>query len=363
VSRRFRVAVIGAGIGRAHVEGYVDNAPHYEVAVVCDLDAERAREAPALAPAAAAETTFAAVLARPDIDLVDICLPPDQHLAAIEAALTAGKHVLCEKPLVGSLQEVDRVRRAAERAGRPVVPVYQYRFGNGIARLHRLIAAGLAGRPLVASIETHWNRLPAYYDVAWRGRKATELGGAILSHAIHVHDLVTHVLGPVRRVLAKIATRVNPIETEDCAAVVLEMASGALVTSSVTLGSAEETTRLRFCFSELTAENAGLAPYRPGEGAWRFIARGERSQAGHRQAAIDAELGALRPGKESFSGLFEALHPALCGNAPFPLTLEDAYGSLELASAIYYASATNQAVDLPLPAAHPLRAGWFSWLP
>jgi predicted dehydrogenase len=356
------VAVIGAGIGRAHVEGYVDNAPHYAVAVVCDRDAERAREVAAIAPDATAETTFAAVLARPDIDLVDICLPPDQHLAAIEAALAAGKHVLCEKPLVGSLHEVDRVRRAAERAGRAVVPVYQYRFGNGLARLRCLIAAGLAGRPLVASIETHWNRLPAYYDVAWRGRKATELGGAILSHAIHVHDLVAHVLGPVRRVLAKVATRVNPIETEDCAAVALEMTSGALVTSSVTLGSAEEITRLRFCFSELTAENAGSLPYRPGAGAWRFIARGARAHAEHRQAEIEAQLAALRPGKESFAGLFAALYPALCGNAPFPLTIEDASGSLELASAIYYASATNQAVELPLPTAHPLRAGWLTWL-
>ena len=45
--------------------------------------------------------------------------------------------------------------------GRAVVPVYQYRYGNGLARLRRLIAAGVTGEPLVASIEIHWNRLPA----------------------------------------------------------------------------------------------------------------------------------------------------------------------------------------------------------
>jgi predicted dehydrogenase len=358
VSRRFRVAIIGGGIGRAHVEAFLANAPLYEVALVCDLDAGRAQAVAAAAPGARAETSFAAVLARPDIDLVDICLPPNLHLDAIEAALAAGKHVLCEKPLVASLHEVDRVRLAAERAGRAVVPIYQYRFGNGLARLRRLMAAGLAGRPLVASVETHWNRLPAYYDVAWRGRKRTELGGAILGHAIHAHDLITHVLGPVRRVLAKVATRVNPIETEDCAAITLEMASGALVTSSVTLGAAEEITRLRYCFSDLTAENAGAPPYRPSEGAWRFIARGERAQAD-----VDAELGAFTPQQESFAGLFEALHPALGADGPWPVTLEDAYRSLEIASAIYYGSATNQVVDLPLPPAHPLRAGWLTWLP
>lgn len=358
MSRRFRVAVLGAGIGRVHVEAYAANADLYEVALICDLNAERAQEVATLTPGAIAETELTAALARPEIDLIDICLPPSLHLEAIEASLASGKHVLCEKPLVASLDEVDRVRRAADRASRAVVPVYQYRFGNGFAGLRRLIAAGLAGRPLVASIETHWNRGPDYYEVAWRGRKATELGGAMLGHAIHAHDLVCDALGAVRRVSAKVATRVNAIETEDCAAIMLEMASGALVTSSVTLGAAEEITRLRFCFAGLTAENAGVPPYRPGEGEWRFIARGKSTQA-----EIDAELGKLAPRQESFAGLFEALHPALCGSAPFPITLDDAFRSLELASAIYYASATSQIVELPLLPDHPIRAGWLSFLP
>ena len=174
--------------------------------------------------------------------------------------------MLCEKPLVGSLRDVERIQRAAESVGRAVVPVYQYRYGNGLARLRRLIAAGLTGRPLVASIETHWNRLPPYYDVPWRGRKATELGGAILSHAIHAHDLLTFTMGPVRRVFAKLATLVNPIETEDCAAICLEMASGALVTSSVTLGAADELSRFRFCFAEPDSGEPRRAALSPGRG-------------------------------------------------------------------------------------------------
>jgi predicted dehydrogenase len=227
-----------------------------------------------------------------------------------------------------------------------------------LARLRRLIEAGVAGRPLVASIETHWNRPPEYYDVRWRGRKATELGGAMLGHAIHAHDLLTFTLGPVRRVFAKVATRVNAIETEDCAAVCLEMESGALVTSSVTLGAAEELSKLRFCFAELTAENPGVPPYRPAEGDWRFVARGAR-----RQDEIDAVLADFVPRPEGFAGLIEALHPALAGTAPWPLTLQDAYRSLELVSAIYYSSATNAAVELPLPPDHPVRDGWAKFLP
>jgi predicted dehydrogenase len=357
MSRQFRVAVIGAGIGAAHVEAYCANAALYQVAVVCDLDAARANKVAATADAAV-ETSYEAVLARDDIDLVDICLPPNLHLAAIEQALRSGRHVVCEKPLVGLLRDVERIQHAAETAGRAVVPVYQYRYGNGLARLRRLIAAEITGKPLVASIETHWNRLEDYYAVPWRGRKATELGGAIIGHAIHAHDLLAFTLGPVRRVFARLATRVNAIETEDCAAICLEMASGALVTSSVTLGAAEELTRFRFCFADLTVESPGVPPYRPAEGNWRFIPRGHREQAD-----IDAALQGFTPRKESFAGLFEALHPALDGTAPWPLTVRDAYRSLELVSAIYYSAATGAAVELPLASDHPVRDGWAAWLP
>ena len=68
------------------------------------------------------------------------------------------------------------------------------------------------------------------------------------------------------------------------------------------------------------------------------------------------------PKREGFAGLFEALHPALDGTAPWPLTLQDAYRSLELISAIYFSSATNAVVELPVPPDHPVRQGWGPWL-
>src|SRR5579863_1512524 len=104
MSRLFRVAVIGAGIGAAHVEAYRATPALYDVAVVCDLDAARAERL-----GATVETSYAAVLRRDDIDLIDICLPPSLHLDAIEQALQAGRHVLCEKPLVGSLRDVEQI--------------------------------------------------------------------------------------------------------------------------------------------------------------------------------------------------------------------------------------------------------------
>jgi predicted dehydrogenase len=357
MSPAWRVAVVGAGIGAQHVEGYLANPGRFEVAVICDLDRARAETLAAKAPGAAVETGLDAVLAREDIGIVDVCLPPKLHVPTIIRSLEAGRHVVCEKPLAASVAEVDDVARVAEATGRKVVPVYQYRFGNGLWKARRLVESGLAGRPLVATVETHWNRLPAYYDVPWRGKKATELGGAIIGHAIHAHDLLQCVLGPARRVHARVATRVNAIETEDCAAALVEMASGALVTLSVTLGSAEEITRLRLCFEHVTMES-NLAPYRPGIEPWRFLPRGSRTQA-----EIDAVLAGVPPRQEGFAGLFEAMHAALEGQGPWPVTLQDARQSLELATAIYVSSHEGHPVDLPLGPEHAGYAGWLRWLP
>jgi predicted dehydrogenase len=357
-SRRTRVAIIGAGIGGKHVDGYLANPDAFEVAVVCDIDTARARPL-AERSGAAVSASFEEVLARGDIDIIDICLPPYMHFEAISRALDAGRHVICEKPFVASLDQVEQVRRAAQRAGRQVMPIYQYRYGNGIARLQHLLRHDVAGRPFVAAAETHWHRAPAYYEVPWRGRKATELGGALIGHAIHTHDLLTTVLGPVRRVFAMAAVMVNPVETDDCAAICMEMQSGALVTSSITLGGApEEITRLRFCFENLTAENDGMPPYQPAEGTWRYLPRGAPGQA-----AIDQALQDFTPRKESFAGLFEALDDALQAGTSWPITLDDAARSLELVSAIYQSNATGRPVDLPLPQDDPARAGWAALLP
>ena len=77
--------------------------------------------------------------------------------------MEAGKHVICEKPLVSSLKEVDELEKISEETGKIIFPVFQYRYGLGFSKLKALIKSGLAGKPLIASLETHWNRGKDYY--------------------------------------------------------------------------------------------------------------------------------------------------------------------------------------------------------
>lgn len=347
-----RVAIVGAGIGAEHLAGYAALPDRYTVAALCDLNEARAKAAVAKHPGVAVIADMAEVLADPDIEIVDICLPPHLHFGACMAALGAGKTVVCEKPLVTSLKDADALAAKVTETGGFLSPVFQYRYGLGTAQLHALIDAGLAGRCYAGSLETHWDRQAAYYDVDWRGTWAGESGGALLGHAIHIHDLLGSILGPIAQVFADVATRVNAIEVEDCAALALRMASGALVTSSVTLGAAGNTSRLRLMFEGFTVES-DHAPYAPAEKAWRFIARAPRLQA-----ELDAVLATVGPVRSGFAGMLQALADALDGKCGREVTLEDGRRSLELVTAAYASARGGLPVRLPLGPDHPLYAGW-----
>lgn len=350
-----RVAIIGSGIGREHLRAYLQLPDDYAVSVVCDLDQARAHtaiEQEGADPSVTKVTSdYDSVLARADIDMIDICLPPHLHFDTSMQALEAGKHVVCEKPLVSSLRDADRLMAAAKAHGRVLTPVFQYRYGPEIAKLRALIAGGFAGKPLVASIETHWRRDADYYDNPWRGTWKGEQGGAVLGHAIHNHDLLCAILGPIKRLSAFTATRVNEIEVEDCAAINFEMESGALATSSITLGAANDTSRFRFCFENLTAES-DLLPYAPATGTWTFTARNSD------QDQIDVFLAAQPIPPIGFVGFFTALAESLHGQGTDAVVAMDGRRSLELVSAIYQASRTQTVVELPLDAASELYAGW-----
>ncbi len=348
-----RIAIIGAGIGREHLEAYNELSDRYEVRIVCDLDEERARS---IIEGGAIEVTndLSSVLQKDDIDLIDVCLPPHLHFDTVMAALKAGKHVVCEKPLVNSLAQADALITTAKMRNRTVTPVFQYRFGLAMDQLHALKSAGLMGKPFMASLETHWNRDAEYYAIPWRGTWAGERGGAVLGHAIHNHDLLTHVMGPVAGLSAICATRINDIETEDCAAIIFEMRSGALATSSITLGAATDTSRLRFMFEGLTA-TSGTAPYAPATDTWKFEARDPFAQT-----AIDEVLASVRTDSSGFTGFFAALFDALNDRPGREVLLDDGRRSLELVSAIYLSARTGSKVELPLG---PEDSVYDSWVP
>jgi predicted dehydrogenase len=88
-----------------------------------------------------------------------------------------------------------------------------------------------------------------------------ELGGVLVTQAIHAHDLLTWLAGPVAEVVCMKTTRVNPIEVEDCAVASLRFADGALASLFATLGAVRQSTRIRLHFENATFEIERYARY------------------------------------------------------------------------------------------------------
>jgi predicted dehydrogenase len=164
--------------------------------------------------------------------------------------------------------------------------------------------------------------------------------------------LLTYLMGPVASVFARTATRVNPVEVEDCAVASLVMRSGALASLAATLGSHQEISRLRLCFEHVTFESS-QAPYSPGDDPWNIVPGSPEAAGRIADALVGYEFAPSR-----FEGLLGAYHAALASGAAVPVTLADARRSLELATALYYSTATGTLVAMPIGADHPYYRGW-----
>ena len=347
------VAIVGGGIGRSHiVEGYAPNADKFKVLAICDLDPERMTKLADEFDVERRTTNFDDLLAMDDLDIIDICTPPMVHYPMLKAALAAGKHVVCEKPLVGSLKEIDEIIALEKQSKGRLMPVFQYRFGNGIEQAKRIIDAGLAGKPYVGTVETLWRREAPYYAVPWRGKWKTELGGVLMGHAIHPHDLFVYLMGPIKSLFGRTTTRVNDIEVEDCISASVELESGALGSFTASLGSADEITRIRLAFENVTFES-DHAPYQPGTKPWKILPRDEETRV-----AIDELLKDWQDVPPRFTTQMARYHDALMGEGELPVTTLDSRRALEIVTAMYHSSETHENIELPIGPDHPKYASW-----
>jgi predicted dehydrogenase len=200
--------------------------------------------------------------------LVIISMPPSSHAALCVKALEAGAHVLCEKPLVGTLADMDRITAAEARTGRTCTSVFQWRFGSAAQHVKRLIQQGSFGRSLVGICQTTWYRNQAYYEVPWRGEWDTELGGVTMGHGIHAMDLFLWLFGEWAEVSAVMGTLDRRMEVEDVSLAHVRFKDGGLGSVINSVLSPREVSYLRMDFQKVTIELTHL--YRYTNADWRF---------------------------------------------------------------------------------------------
>jgi predicted dehydrogenase len=249
---RLRFGLIGSGyMGRAHAIALHSVAATFgadyavECATLGDVTPQRALEAAQSLGFAAGTADWRELVADPDVDVVDICTPNHLHAEMALAAIAAGKHVYCEKPLALDLQQSRAIVDAARRAGVCNVIGFNYICNPMLQVAREMIAAGELGEVVGfrgSYLEDYMSDPGVPYS--WRCQRKLAGSGALADLGSHLINMGRFLLGPIARVSANLQTvhgrRVDrssgeqrPVENEDMVQALVEFSSGVCGTMEI----------------------------------------------------------------------------------------------------------------------------------
>ena len=235
-TKRLRVGVIGLGMGRAHIEGWREHA-QVDVVAIADPDAARLATIGDKFEIEGRYASAETMVAAEKLDVVSICTPNKFHMDLTLAALAAGCHVLCEKPMAMSAEEGRVMLAAAEKAGRRLMINFSYRFSAQSRALKAQVDAGVFGEFYFGRSAWHRRRgMPGFGG--WFGTKALSGGGPLIDLGVHRLDLALWLMGypkptwvmgatydPIARAAADKAGKTYDVE--DLAAAFIRFDNGA----------------------------------------------------------------------------------------------------------------------------------------
>ena len=237
-----RIGMIGYGqMGRIHAYAYrtipifYDPLPyHIRLQAVADVVPGAADKAVRQAGFAWGTTDWRSVVESPEVDVIDICTPNAEHLPVLEAAIAAGKHISCEKPLCTNLADARRVWAAARRAGIRHQITAEYRFLPALAQARRLVREGFVGDIFhFRGLYLHAGYIDPARPIVWRLRRAATGGGVLMDLGPHVLDLMRLLVGDAAEVSGNLRTFIpeRPLAERpgESAAVDVEDAAQALL--------------------------------------------------------------------------------------------------------------------------------------
>lgn len=334
-----KAALIGTGgIARSHVAAVEANAAQVRLAAAVDVDGVRVEDFCAQHGIEEAYTDAATMLAKERPDLVLIATPPATHAHLSVMCMEAGAWVLCEKPLCGSLAEMDLIEAAEARTGKYTSSIFQYRFGSGGQHLKRLIEQGTLGKLLVCNSLITWYRTPEYYAVPWRGKWATELGGCSMGHGIHAMDFVLWLLGDWREVRAMMGTLDRAIEVEDVSMASVRFDNGAMANLTNSVLSPREVSYLRLDFQRATVELTHLYSYVNADWRYSTYPNSPYGEALLEWQAIGEDV------RSSHAAQLQAYLASMVRGERPPVSGPDVRGTIEFLASLYKSAMTGEAV-------------------
>jgi len=237
MNEQVRFAIIGCGrIAQRHAQHIANNGV---LVAVCDIEKEKAQSL-GEQYGARVYTDLETLLHEENgnFEVAAICTPNGLHAEHSIAALKAGFHVLCEKPMAINVHDCGEMIKTAEATNRRLFAIKQNRFNPPVAEVKRLIDEGRLGKILSVQLSCFWNRNTDYYANSWKGTKALD-GGTLFTQFSHFVDLLYWMIGDVKRAQGFGGNLAHQgiIEFEDTGVVALEFYNGAIGTINYTVNS------------------------------------------------------------------------------------------------------------------------------
>jgi predicted dehydrogenase len=232
----YKFALVGCGnISTRHAENI--NRVGRLIAV-CDIVREKADSMASKYNAKPYYNIDDLLKAERDTDIIVVCTPNGLHAEHTIKSLSAGKHVLCEKPMCLKTAEGYKMVNIAEEVQRKIFVVKQNRYNEPVQHVKKLLEENKLGKIFSFGINCFWNRPQAYYLDSWTGTKELD-GGILYTQFSHFIDLLHWLLGDVDDVKGYKHTYGNRLdfEIEDTGAAILKMKSGAIGTLNYSINS------------------------------------------------------------------------------------------------------------------------------
>lgn len=201
--KRLQGAIVGFGnmAEKGHLPGWMKDR-RVSIRAVCDPESKRRKRARKLLPDAKTYPTIEELLARENLDFIDICTTPPFHAENMLTGLRRGLHVICEKPFVGSRDEFKKILRLCEKNQRIAFPVHNWKHAPALAKAREWVQKELQGRVLFSEFHTLRTQ-PAIGLTPWRKDKQDAGGGGILlDHGWHGIYLLLNFHGEYPRTVS-----------------------------------------------------------------------------------------------------------------------------------------------------------------
>jgi len=343
---KLKVGVIGLGMGRGHVAGYKLH-PAAEVVAVADLDENRLKLVSEEYKIAKVYRSGEEMLQKEKLDVVSVATPNKFHKPLTVAALEAGCHVLCEKPMAMNATEAREMLAASKKAGKRLMINFSFRFNDVAQALKKQVDSGVLGDVYFA--RTIWLRrrgLPGFGG--WFGQKELSGGGPLIDLGVHRIDLALWLMGYPKPVWVMGSTY-NPIgapqarkegkkfDVEDFAVGLVKFDNGATLEAEASWAS--NIGERELMETRLLGTKGGLLYKNMGEG-YEFEADIFTEQDGYHW---DYKL---HPVAGLAKGSMHHFIESIVNNTPHIATGENGVTVMEFLDALYESAATGRPVQV-----------------